>query len=82
MFSGFSGFVGRDYELAAFSAALEGVFAGRGELLLLSGEPGIGKTRTARMFADIAMRRDALVLWGSCNEQPGAPAYWPWLQIL
>ena len=40
-------FVGRQREMAALEAALEEALAGRGKLVMLVGEPGIGKTRTA-----------------------------------
>jgi predicted ATPase len=58
------------------------MLAGRRQLVLISGEPGIGKTRCAEALADIAEDQGALVLWGRCNEDAGAPPYWPWVQIL
>ena len=51
-------------------------------LVLISGEPGIGKTRCAEALADLAEDQGALVLWGRCREEAGAPPYWPWVQIL
>ena len=47
-----------------------------------SGEPGIGKTRTAEEIGAVARRRGAIVLTGRCYEGEGAPAFWPWVQIL
>ena len=47
-------FVGRDRETGELRAAIEQAFAGRGRLLMLVGEPGIGKTRTARELASLA----------------------------
>lgn len=75
-------FVGRQAEMATLQAALEDALAGRGRLVLLDGEPGIGKTRTVQEFARHAGTRGGLVLWGRCAETPGAPPYWPWSQIL
>jgi DNA-binding SARP family transcriptional activator len=75
-------FIGRRRELGELLAALERALRGEGALLLLSGEPGIGKTRLASEFASRASERGALVLWGRCWEAGGAPAYWPWLQSL
>jgi DNA-binding NarL/FixJ family response regulator len=75
-------FVGRERELAALGAAVEHTLAGRGRILALAGEPGIGKTRTAQVLARYAETRDLRVLWGRCHEEPGAPPYWPWLQLL
>jgi DNA-binding CsgD family transcriptional regulator len=75
-------FVGRQAELGALQAALEDILAGRGRLLMLAGQPGIGKTRMAREFAAHARQRGALALWGRCHEGIGAPPYWPWTQML
>ena len=75
-------FVGRDHELAELVAGLGDAFAGRGRLFLLSGEPGIGKTRLADELTARARARGARVLVGRCWEAGGAPAYWPWVQSL
>jgi tetratricopeptide (TPR) repeat protein len=75
-------FVGRDHELAELVAGLEDAFAGRGRLFLLSGEPGIGKSRLTEELAVKARARGARVLFGRCWEAGGAPAYWPWVQSL
>jgi DNA-binding CsgD family transcriptional regulator len=66
-------FVGRQRELETLWAALEGALAGRGGMVMLVGEPGIGKTRTAQQFAAHAAQRGAPVFWGRCYEEPGAP---------
>ncbi len=44
-------FVGRQQELAVLTAALDDALSGRGRLVMLAGEPGIGKTRLARELA-------------------------------
>jgi hypothetical protein len=75
-------FVGREPELAQLADALESSFAGLGQLILLSGEPGIGKSRLADEVAAMARSLGARVVWGRCWEAGGAPAYWPWLQSL
>lgn len=75
-------FVGRERELAALRAACEAALAGRGRLVLLVGEPGIGKTRTAHELATYARKRGARVLIGRCYEGEGAPPFWPWVQIV
>jgi len=74
--------VGRAGELEVFQTAFDRMLTGRRELVLISGEPGIGKTRCAEAFADVAEDQGALVLWGRCREEAGAPPYWPWVQIL
>ena len=58
------------------------MFAREGGLFLLSGEPGIGKTRLAERMSIDARRRDAAVFWGRSSQDEGAPPYWPWVQIL
>jgi class 3 adenylate cyclase len=75
-------FVGRDAELAQLRAAFDEAFSGHGRILMLVGEPGIGKTRTSEELATYAQLRGAQVLWGRCYEGEGAPAYWPWVQII
>ena len=75
-------FVGRNAEVLALRAALDGVLAGHGSLVLLVGEPGIGKTRLAEELSALARRAGAEVLWGRSWEGAGAPALWPWVQIL
>lgn len=75
-------FVGRANELAAFGRAFDRMLGGRRQILTLAGEPGIGKTRLSEALAEMAEGQGALVLWGRCYEEPGAPPYWPWVQIL
>ncbi len=77
-----SSFVGRQRELAELQAALDDALSGRGRLVMLAGEPGIGKTRTAQELASRAESLGAPVLWGRCYEEEGTPPYWPWLQLL
>jgi tetratricopeptide (TPR) repeat protein len=74
--------VGREREVEELCAAADVAFAGRGQLVLVSGDAGIGKTRLAEELATYAHLRDALVLWGRCYEGEGAPSYWPWVQIV
>ncbi len=73
-------FVGRQRELAELESAVEAALIGQGRLVMLAGEPGIGKTRTAQELDSYAESRGAQVLWGWCSEEEGAPPYWPWVQ--
>lgn len=75
-------FVGRDEVLSRIAAAIDGATAGRGRLLLLAGEPGMGKTRTAQEAAARARRAGVRVLAGWCHEDEAAPSLWPWLHVL
>ncbi|MGH3040689.1 MAG: ATP-binding protein, partial [Gaiellaceae bacterium] len=74
--------VGREYELGTLRSALRDALSGQGRLVLLAGEPGIGKSRLADAIAAEARDQDAAVLWGRSWEAGGAPAYWPWVQSL
>ena len=56
--------------------------SGTGATVAIAGEPGIGKTHTAQVVAQWAAVRGMQVLWGRCNEEPGAPPYWPWVQLV
>jgi predicted ATPase len=75
-------FVGRKQELALLTAALEATLAQQGQMVMLAGEPGIGKTRTAQKLARLAEEAGAQVVWGWCYEGEGAPPYWPWVDLL
>ncbi|MGD9529645.1 MAG: ATP-binding protein, partial [Pseudonocardia sp.] len=72
--------VGREPVLAAARPLAESVLAGSGRLLLLAGEAGIGKTALLHELARAVP--GARVLWGTCWAGGGAPAYWPWTQVL
>ncbi len=76
------GCIGRARELEVFREAFARMLSGRRQLVLMSGEPGIGKTRCAEALAELAEDQGALVLWGRCHEEAGAPPYWPWVQVL
>ncbi|MGW6933481.1 AAA family ATPase [Lentzea sp. NPDC054927] len=71
--------VGRGRELALVRSWLA---AETGGLVLCGGEPGIGKTRLAQELAGHALARGREVVWGHCVETEGAPAFWPWRQVL
>jgi eukaryotic-like serine/threonine-protein kinase len=75
-------FVGREAELKELRGAADEALAERGRLVMIAGEPGIGKTRTAEELATYAQVRGANVHWGRCHEDEGAPAYWPWMQVI
>ncbi|HVA77274.1 MAG TPA: AAA family ATPase [Candidatus Binataceae bacterium] len=74
--------IGRMPEMLELRAALDDAVAGRGCLLMVGGEPGIGKTALADEISTEAAARGAQVAWGRCWEDGGAPAYWPWTEIL
>jgi DNA-binding winged helix-turn-helix (wHTH) protein len=74
--------LGRADAMQRLQAALAEARAGRGRVCLLTGDAGIGKTRCAEELAGFA-RRSGLAVWlGRCVDAGGAPAFWPWIQIL
>ena len=72
----------RERELARLRVRLQAVVGGAGGIVLLSGEPGIGKTRTARELMREARAAGATVLWGGCFEGEWSPPYGPWAEAL
>ncbi|MEU6408490.1 BTAD domain-containing putative transcriptional regulator [Microbispora sp. NPDC046933] len=74
--------VARRHELARLGERLGAVRRGRGGVLLVTGEAGIGKTRLAQLAAEEAEARGVAVVWGRCMEAEAAPPFWPWLQAL
>lgn len=75
-------FIGRDSELAELSAGLLDAIEGRGGVVLVTGDAGIGKTALVERMASLGAERGALVSWGRCWDSAGAPPYWPWVQII
>ena len=76
------GFVGRENELVLLRTCFDASREGRRQVCLLSGEPGIGKSRLADEFAQVATNLRARVLAARCPEGDGAPPFWPWTQVL
>src|SRR4029079_14998212 len=72
----------RETERAEIRAALERAAAGQRGLVLLVGEPGIGKTRLADEASDDARALGFDVVWGRCWEGEAPPAYLPWTQVM
>ena len=72
---------GRKTELAALRDFLGAVMAGEPRWALLSGEPGIGKTRLAGEVARLAADRGASVLFGRSAEEV-SPPFQPWVEAI
>ena len=79
--AGASPFAGREEPLAVAGAMLERAAAGTGGLLLVVGEPGIGKSSFAEAVARDARARGLAVATGTW-ESEGCPPLWGWTQIL
>jgi tetratricopeptide (TPR) repeat protein len=74
--------LGRTRELADLDATLEETATGHGGLVLLTGEPGIGKTRLATALGERAAADGHRIAWARGWDGGGAPAFWPWVQVV
>jgi predicted ATPase/DNA-binding CsgD family transcriptional regulator len=74
--------VGREQQVATLCDQLAEVRAGRPGVVLLSGPPGIGKTRLLDEFAHVAEAAGARVLRGGTSQAAGMPPYLPFLELL
>ena len=74
-------FVGRTPERERLSAAWKDAASGNRRVALVSGEPGVGKTRLAAEIARIGRDDGATVLYGRCDEDLGVP-YQPFVEAL
>ncbi|GLZ48335.1 hypothetical protein Acsp06_45200 [Actinomycetospora sp. NBRC 106375] len=74
--------IGRDDVLGVVLAAARDAGAGTSRLLLVTGEPGMGKTRLLREVAARCRDRGMAVVHATCWSGDGVPAFWPWTQVL
>ncbi|MBK7952128.1 MAG: AAA family ATPase [Deltaproteobacteria bacterium] len=74
-------YVGRNAMLARLGASLDDAFNGHGRIILLAGEPGIGKTKTAEWIVDRARdsRAEVVTVWGIPTA---SPTFWAWTCVL
>lgn len=75
-------FVGRRTALDALEGAFASAAAGRGALVLATGEPGVGKTTLVERFAEGVGRRGARVLWGACLDGLAGDTIGPFTRAL
>jgi class 3 adenylate cyclase len=73
-------YVGRADERALMEGSRERARTGARQVVLLAGEPGIGKTRLASHAALRAHAENFVVCWGACSEDVAAP-YEPWIEV-
>ena len=74
--------VGRASERAELLRGLDAALSGQGSIAMISGEPGIGKTRLTLDILTEARRRGCFCLVGHCYEMEGAPPYVPFVEML
>jgi DNA-binding CsgD family transcriptional regulator len=75
-------FVGRERELATLDGLLRTAADGQGGLVLVDGEPGLGKTTLAAELASSARASGIPACWGACPGREEARPFQPWAQIL
>src|SRR4029079_18391209 len=74
--------VGRDAEAAELERALDRMLTGHGSLILIGGEPGVGKTRLVRELLAKGRERGCIALTGHCYEMEGPPPFVPFLEMV
>lgn len=75
-------FVGRGEESGLLADALDAIAGNELVTVLVTGEPGIGKTALLQNFVAGAAATGVRSHWGSCREIGGIPAFWPWVQVV
>jgi tetratricopeptide (TPR) repeat protein len=74
--------LGRDAERGHLRELVRRSARGPGCLVLIAGEPGIGKSSLAADAVAVAAAEQLATVWATCWQGPGTPAFWPWLQVL
>jgi class 3 adenylate cyclase/tetratricopeptide (TPR) repeat protein len=75
-------FAGRESERDDLTHHLESALAGAGSLVLIGGEPGVGKTRLAQEISEESKQRGMLSLQGRAYEMEGAAPFTPFVEML
>ena len=75
-------YVGREAEQAELNHLVDQAIRGRGGLMLIGGEPGVGKTRLVEQVLAYARERRCLALTGRCYEMEGTPPFIPFVETL
>jgi len=74
-------FVGRNNERALLRALLDDASTGRGNLVLIDGEAGIGKSTLVEHLIDEALAAEFNVLTGHCFDGMATPPFAPWIRM-
>jgi DNA-binding CsgD family transcriptional regulator len=73
--------VGRVAERAILAGCLRSTIGGQRQVVLVAGEPGVGKTRLAEEAVDQARELGLACALGRASDDEGSPPYWPFLQV-
>jgi len=68
--------------MVELEAAIENLLVGHGDLVVVSGDAGIGKTRLCEEVAETAAGRGVTVAWARCWDAATTAPFWPWTQLL
>ncbi len=74
--------IGRGKEQTVLLRLLDAAMVGRGSMVLIGGEPGIGKTQMTRAVLNDAAKRGCFAVLGHCYEMEGSPPYVPFVEML
>jgi predicted ATPase len=74
--------VGREKELSVLEDALLSAQRGDGQVVILAGEAGMGKTRLATELQRRALKGGSTVMWGGCSEAELSLPYLPFLEAI
>ena len=75
-------FVGREAETAELLHWLDRAAVGRGGIVLIGGEPGVGKTRLVEQLLEAALERRCLAVTGRCYEMEGTAPFSPFVELV
>ncbi len=74
--------IGRDADLESLVDVVRAAEQGIPSYAVITGDPGIGKSRLAAELVVRARQRGLRVLVGRCSQDDGAPPLWPWKTVL
>ena len=74
--------VGRDRELRILDDAVAAASRGDRAVLMITGEPGIGKTRLLEELVTRVIAADGIASWGRTWEVGHTPPFFPWTEVL
>jgi len=74
--------IGRNVEIEIFKRLIRGCFGGKGRIISIVGEPGIGKSRLVQELILLSEREGFNILKGNCISYGSAFSYHPWIEVL